>query len=815
MNKHSVVARLSLLLVSLFSSIDIGRASWISVKDKEEASISISSDPGRAVCYIGDTYYTSLDAALDAASSNSIKDTIYVIPNLGTAVNITKSHTINSGDSLVLPYEGETFFNENAHGTFASGNNYYFADQDATCVSTYRKTQVILSATLNVYGTLNIGGVIGAPKKGVTGQTAGAYSEITMKDGSKLKCLGGEINCYGYIKRYSSGNGSSDPLITIENNGTRAGALLTPLVVYDFKGGSYTLAAYNAHNLSPFYVFDFPNVQVKTKVDQKSYWKCRTCLYISSTNMYVPIDGLYFIAPSSDTTVNQILVQNSAKQEGSISVEYVPAKNGYTSSCTSIEEGSIVVKADGTKTTIAIESGEVDVGSIKFTLDASEFTSLLKQEITIDSSNFFLPISYRLSMVVKSGSTLNSSKKVKFMSGSSALVESGGTLNVSAPLAIYDEGFTDYGTGISPSEDVTYPTKKSDGADLEAASLINNGTISVTSDGAIGGLISTTANDSSATLKYNTESYMVDSPEVQKFLGDIDTYNYSKNATGMLSSDGDTFGDHNIVRGDYYYSLHNEVKAMFGWYSPITIALVDGSSKQTLEAGSIQVKAVVDSSYFDGDYSLSWSLSDGTSLGSENTVTLSNTTTSEKTVTVVAKAGTCSVSREFQIPAVKVWTGAIKTFVVNTYEGDTDTTVAYSSTSTSSGVTTTKYVSRLDKNNEYTWRLEAVMDPEDSEPYPGTTIKYTWKISSNGNIESDRKGHIVLKKAKNGQAVETIGATSGKINCTAESTECSIAYVTILKKTSSKNFNVELTIKWYITASESQTFYNKYNFKNG
>ncbi len=716
MNKHSLVARLSLLLVSLFSSIDIGRASWISVKDKEEASIAISSDPGRAVCYIGDTYYTSLDAALDVASNNSIDDTIYVIPNLGTAVSITKNHKINSGDSLVLPYEDsgtliacgvniETGKAVTADAMIHGDGSVIFADQSATSVSNYRQTKVVLdsSVQLTVNGSLLIGGKLGRPAQGVSGGTAGSYCEMTLSQNAKIICgYGGNIECDGYIKRAAKSNGSS---LQVKEGGT----LISPLVIYDYKGGTLTTTIINDGIISPFYVFDFPNIQVKTEVAFDGYWISKTCLYIDTLKSYIQVDNLYFIAPSNSSK-KSILIQKS----GNITVDYVPAdsKNVYTSS-----------GVDGTKTNIAI-SGEVDIGSITST----------NSNITIDSSTFYLPISYRLKMLIKEDSVLNSPSKVKFMNGSSVTIEKGATVNVTAPLAIYGSDFADNGSGIP----IPYPSI-TENNEVVGASFINNGTINVRGEGAIGGFIATEADANDATINYEATSNSTSSPEIKENTYEISFKNYVTYTSGsLINKAASAFSEGTIVTGSYPSAVSN---GSYGWYSPFYIDVIDKSSKSETTGGSIQVKAVIDSDYLSAA-SYSWSVTDtdgkaitGISIsGSDGIATVTNTTIDEATVIVLLTVGDSDsgeyyAMKKVSVPKMKVEIKIkqIKVTVSNIQTSENGTV------SFGTSAATTAIYTNPDKTQDYTWGLTIAIITEDDKEYDGNDIEFNWLSSTGDN----------------------------------------------------------------------------------
>ncbi len=673
MNRHTFFARISLLLASIFGSIDVASGSWL-VTDGEPgkvtASESLTTNTTRAVCYIKETgvYYTSLDRALYVAERERPNDvdTICVIPNLkktdGTTspIAIKNDHIIKSGDSLILPYAYKN--SDNTYTYIACDNNIEtgeaiadtiknekgeadtptinamlhgsgsetFADESEDAVNTYRQTKVVLNTgvTLTVNGSLLIGGKLSKAGTGVSGQTSGSYCEIVLSNNSSIVCSGSEANikCDGYIKRAAKENGST---LQVMDGGT----LLSPLVIYDYKGGSCSYAATMSatNKFSPFYIYDFPNIQVATQVKYGSYWNCKTWLY--AKNAFWPITDLYFIAPS-DSDVSPIMIHRS----GSISVDYVPAdeSNAYTSS-----------GVDGTKTSIEV-TGIVDIGRMNFTYAF----------VTIDSSIFYLPISYRLSLTLKSGtdespSIMNVPNKVKFMNGSSVTIEKGATVNVTAPIAIYGKDFEDKAGGTS----IHYPVITKDGKAV-GSSFVNNGTLKVSGNGVIGGFIDTTSTDGTASIEYGVRANSISSPEPDTYSGEglsstVTMANYTCSATGNLSSDSGknfTEGGNIVYSSVAYDSVSGNGKSGWGLISKIvgvSITEISDSSTQDMTAGTVQVKAEIDPAYLTG-VNYVWSLPDcpdsgliyieGNVEGNGATATITNKTDNEVEVTVSVTA---------------------------------------------------------------------------------------------------------------------------------------------------------------------------------
>ncbi len=621
----------------------VGVAAYVVDKSRIETDFVPEESNDRAVCYNGttNTKYTKIEKALSDATSGQ---TVYVYPELTNddgsiySVHIKENCTISSGVTLALPYSGTTVFDASAHGTFS--NSMYFADQTEALVKQNRKTQVIIDSnvTLTVNGTLGIGGVLSLPTQGVQGQTSGAYCEITLSDNSSIVSTG-TINCYGYIKRTSNGNGS---LVDIQS-----GTLLTPFVIYDFKGGTQTMSINNLSGndkFSPFQIFDFCNVQSKVKIQSGAVWQTRACVYLSITSAYYPENEsdkmLNLIGPTANKTA--LVLTN-----GYAEIEYVPKTNGITTNAT-----------DSSKTTVTI-CGTADMGTISLSFEVQYFIS---QTININSDDFFFPICYRFSFVIAKDATFNVDKKVKFMNGSSLLVEEGAVMNITSPLIIYDD-FVENTSGLA----YAYPSG------LNAAEFVINGIANVTGDGAIGGYISTEI--AAAHLNYQSNIYLVTSPEYGGNMPDrdgalggsaCDVNAYSKQATGiLLSEDGASSSVDFIFTADYESVADPSDGSKFVWDGDAQVVAIESVSiqstgtSQSSSYGSNDLKAVITpsdaavASYLwelvSGNVSISDTTGPTTSLRNQSTSGSVNATVKVTVTDVLGNKK--SVTNTFTVPA--------------------------------------------------------------------------------------------------------------------------------------------------------------------
>lgn len=222
------------------------------------------------------------------------------------------------------------------------------------------------------------------------------------------------------------------------NNGA---SVYSPFVVKDFRGGTNTVTVYRKGNISPFNVYELPNIQ------------CGYTLYHGAT--YTIYLDLY--ASSKHNTSTKVII-------------------GTTDGVIQLGAGAYIVKeySDNSnnlndKTTIAIV-GNITLASLSLTLSG----------VTANMSDVFFPIPYTYDVVIGDGSTattLTAQYKYKIMPGANVLVSQNATVNLSGSLIVYSN-FTDTAFG-----GIAYPAK-------EAATLTVNGTLNVS--GSLGGQIRST-----------------------------------------------------------------------------------------------------------------------------------------------------------------------------------------------------------------------------------------------------------------------------------------------------------------------------------
>lgn len=246
---------LLVLSSSFLATSAIGYGSWVIYKpDTVINGIGIPKTSGQKVCYIGDTYYTSIGRAIEESKSG---DTIVVIPGNKDKKaenyvitptkqeNIaTNSLTIPSGVTLSLPYkEGASNTKKPQDNGLGKGCTINMKDASGNFTYLTSCAWVNDSITLVNNGTIEIGGVLGSYGGGnPTGGTSGNFSALFLGDGATLK-NNGTMNVYGLLGETKKNNGSS--LICEPAPGQTKAYLNIPFYWYDFCGGSTLKGIYD------------------------------------------------------------------------------------------------------------------------------------------------------------------------------------------------------------------------------------------------------------------------------------------------------------------------------------------------------------------------------------------------------------------------------------------------------------------------------------------------------------------------------------------------------------------------------------------
>lgn len=277
---------------TLLASYIIGYSSWLIFSEKTfNIENKVEEKP---VAYIigKETIYTSIEKALESATSGDIVTFIpptknnyhdtknTVIPDKVT-YRITRDCEIKPGVTLVVPTDKastDKIIDNNSLNTYindlktdnrsrgSSGSYTKFAEQNK---DKYLRTTVIVESgvTITNNGKLVVSGYLGGgtSNAGIIGQTCHSYSEILLDTDSKIvqNNSNAELHCYGYISELEKDNGSFMDV--------RQGKLFIPFVIDDYRGFSFSWAmtdgAINNHRCSPFNQFEMRNISVALKIN--------------------------------------------------------------------------------------------------------------------------------------------------------------------------------------------------------------------------------------------------------------------------------------------------------------------------------------------------------------------------------------------------------------------------------------------------------------------------------------------------------------------------------------------------------------------
>ncbi len=481
-----------LLVLSVASLVTyLGFSSWnLNSSAKKDFEINLDNS-GKKVAYFGSRYFTSIEGALKAAEEDPSANTVYVIP--GTNPTITRSCTIASNDTLCIPYDGTTW-QETEKGDdpgknpkkYDTGYNG-FADKDSTSVSKYRKNSILVSpgkdqesVTITNKGKIQIGGQFGTYKNNQrpSGNTLGNYCELVLDSKTAIENYG-SIYCWGYIKEKEVQRANGSYNYSFVDNGSSltnySGSYVhRPLVIYDYKGGGYSSACVNKDvNVMPFNVFDFPNIQTSDIFEYGSRLKGYTALYTGGFT--VPIIGTkigetwsgasaYIVGPETETCLFKMRptgnrTDDGKEDNGEISFKYTPKDCRYTTN-------------DSSDTDLSQTRGNRTKINIRSKLELASLSRSIGSIVSVDTSKYFLPISYKFDIHSLTGSERTVAEKIKFLIGSRRTVDSGAVRTINAPCVFYQN--------YCPQDDKpgihVYPSKEPN------SYFERNGTLKINSD---------------------------------------------------------------------------------------------------------------------------------------------------------------------------------------------------------------------------------------------------------------------------------------------------------------------------------------------
>lgn len=457
MNKPRTIPLLVMSASAIASTIGYG--SWI-ITALAERNDFIEGKPSVPVCYFQgneDVLYTTIEKALSVAADKDHKgssETIVVIP--GSNPVISESCTLDEKDTLLIPYENETYMRDISKITNSDVStvaNANFADHDAAAVLANKKSEVTIDdkdkkgerIVFTNNGSVKIGGElgVGSSNQRPSGHTNGKYAQITIKDGATFE-NNGSLDIYGYIKKEKGGG-------TGKIAANASSSISMPLVIDDFKGGSYFMAC-NSQNIFPFNIFELVNCQCRTEFYAGAELKVRTAVY-ADNKIYVPDESKLISGSGALFSISS----------GKATLDY----SSYSFPYTRVDNASGQDPANISRMNIGLD-GKISLDSMSLSLAGT----------SIETGKFAVPLSYKFSLTCLSGSDVTIQKPTKFLSGSSITIEKNAALTF-ASSSIFYQTYVDQSTYVAGQ----YPKK------LGSAKIINDGDLTLNSS--FGGQIET------------------------------------------------------------------------------------------------------------------------------------------------------------------------------------------------------------------------------------------------------------------------------------------------------------------------------------
>lgn len=509
MKKDKILATSSFALISL---LPVGE-SYFLIDNNLKIPTQIVPKGDEPVCYIGDTYYTSIEKALFVAKSNDVADTIYVIP--GTETTICDDAEIHKLDTLCLPYEDEKFVNDFEKGDNSSGIND-FADSSIENVNKYRTTRVKIKSgyKLTNYGTLIVGGYFGsANTKGILSHVSNKYTEIFLERNASIDSYG-TIECYGYIKEEN--DAIEEQNIGNNNNvNILGGNLKIPFVIYDFTtlGGATTVID---SGVFPFQHYDFPNIQTTLNIYKGT--TVSGSLRGSVTILGSKVDIEEWVSIVGNDTNSLFQVEN-----GYMSLKYTSSLLGCTSKLLDSTGGSTIITGHGD-------------------LIFNHIYINLENQLEVDTATHPMPLTYRMKLTMSEGNLIIN-YPLKIMPGSFIKISKNAKLTVNSTLLFYPNSFSD--------DRKSYPYPSS----LNDAFLELNGNLELSDSGKLGGLIKTS--NSLSDTKIDFSNLTADNLSASMKDGGSGGIQILEHAKGYIASDDETSPElNNFLPNEQYYSYN-------------------------------------------------------------------------------------------------------------------------------------------------------------------------------------------------------------------------------------------------------------------
>lgn len=340
---------------------------------------------------VGNNYYTIEDALFKSKSGDTVefisaaKDVSFASLDIATAIYADNAYrTVKAGVTLKLASDEDSSVTI-GKPTYGNGVKNY-VDTDSSKI----KHKLILneSTELEVYGNILIQGLLGVNGQGLSGHTSGNHSQI-INNGTINLNNGAKLDLRGYIK----GTGIVE---------ARSGATVySPLVVYDYRGGTNTKTVYEKAKIAPFRIYEMPNIQCKYSIIYGAKSIGYLDLYASNQHR---TDTATIIGSS-----NAMLIMEDSSSH--IIKTYSKIDNGIGMTSLTI-------------------TGKAKMGTLKITVSG----------VTVSMNDVRFPMPWNYSINVGDGikqTTFTVGDNYKMMTGATVNVKKNGTINLTGTVLIY------------------------------------------------------------------------------------------------------------------------------------------------------------------------------------------------------------------------------------------------------------------------------------------------------------------------------------------------------------------------------------------
>lgn len=486
-----------------------------------------------AVAKIGNTEYTSLKAALDAATSGN---TVILLKDY----TLTEDVTVKSGVTLLIPY-GTT----DDSGWGSSKDNWTGKDNETLTSNKgfngtlYRTLTISEGSVMTVYGNILVNAVTGVKNTAYHDQdVTGGYGEIVV-NGDMVVNSGGILQNCGMIE----GSG----MITAKNGAT----VIDLYIIRHWRGGSAALGAKNK-NVYPMNEIDCHYIQAPLKIESGAKFKGAVKIYTS--------EQLGGIIPAQFNKAHFSQIDNS---------------NGLIR----LNSGAYAIKTYDKSSKISTIDiyGGANFASSSMTLSLGSFQSL-----KLTTSDFLFPVDGDIAMNLHDGN-YEVQNNFKLLPGFKAILDSDAVLTVNSgkQLILYDVFNDQYVNGSNTSTRYDPNRPPAELIVYGGAKVINNGTLAghvVSSNDA------TYSNYANFTVASNG-TLTASSNEVVSVSGSTATItNPSLSFKAELWANGALSVDASSTSGAYTW-----LGLKSGWYNPLPILDGDLDENGTVNVSDLNM----------------------------------------------------------------------------------------------------------------------------------------------------------------------------------------------------------------------------------